>query len=115
MVFEPIHRVCGLGCKLMFDCDALLELGQDLASSPVADMTDAELMDAAVAAEKFESWFSLTRAHLLDELEKRGSCYEQHGLKTRYWVAQEANTSSGTVGAQIRFGRTLRERLHVID
>src|SRR5689334_10176152 len=98
----------------MFESGALLETGRRMAGEDSAALSEDELLTSIVELEQAESLLATARAHVLAELDVRGTTDRVAGLRTTSWVAREAERNRAVIGSELRVGRLLRE-VSVLD
>jgi len=76
-----------------------------------ATFSDAELMAGITQLERVRSLLDAVEGVLLAELDSRGICDRDWGLRTAGWVATTCGTQRSNATARIQVGRTLRTLL----
>ena len=99
----------------MFDSVVLTDMGRRLAGVDTRCCDDTELLDAAVGLSRLISSAQAAQAHVLAELDVRGTTDRDHGMKTTSWVARESGAARAPLTARLRVGRSLRHHFDRID
>ncbi len=99
----------------MFDTGTLTVMGRDLTGVDVRSCADDDLLDGVVALEHLISAAQTAQAHVLAELDGRGTTDRVHGMRTTAWVAATAGCARGPITGRLRVGRSLRNQFDRVD
>ena len=95
----------------MFDWLGLNETACKVAGLDVGVGSDDDLCTAAVEIERVRGLLDAAQGSVLAELDARGVCDRDHGLRTNTWLARQCGLARGTATARLRVGQTLRAHL----
>jgi hypothetical protein len=98
----------------MFDTAELAELGRKAAGADVSFAEDRVLLAAAVHLESVRASVDAAAGHVLGELERRGVCDRDFGMRTASWLAHLTHGSRPVIAGRVRVATKLRE-LSVTD
>ena len=98
----------------MFEAVELAEASRKAAGADVALVSDAELCDAVRLAAESRAALEAFEAHVLAEMDVRGTCDREFGSPTLWWVTAQTRAPRAAVAARLRLGAKLRE-LDVVD
>jgi hypothetical protein len=90
-------------------------LAAKAAAMDVAPATGDELLDAARSLIEARTALDAATAHVLAELDVRGTTDRERGLSTGTWFAREAGVPVGAGRDRVRVARTLHDRLDRVD
>jgi hypothetical protein len=99
----------------MFDLVPMLERARKLASVDPSMQSATDLCESALGIEQLRGQLDAAEAHLLAELDARGTCEIEFGLRTARWLAREAMLPPGVAKARLHVGATLRTVLPDVD
>ena len=91
----------------MFEAVELTESCRKAAGADVSLASDDQLLAAAVELVGARAALDGAEAHVLGELERRGTCDRRFGLSTGSWVANETHASRQTMRSRVRLGTRL--------
>jgi hypothetical protein len=99
----------------MFETDMLTDIGREFADIEVRACSDDELLTGAVGLELLISFAQTAQAHVLAELDGRGTTDRVHGMRTTAWVSAAAGCARGPITGRLRVGRSLRNHFDRVD
>lgn len=99
----------------MFATDELTDTGRRLASIDTRLESDEALLDATVGLSALISYAQTAQAHVLAELDVRGTTDIVHGLRTTAWAAAATGAARGPITNRLKVGRALRDHFDKID
>src|SRR5699024_2919624 len=99
----------------MFDHGQLGELGRGLAGVDVRGCSDEELFGGVRGLEALRSFVEVTEAHVLAELDARGSTNRVYGQRTVSWAASVTGSNRGPIHGRLKVGRALRSPFDQVD
>ena len=98
----------------MFEAVELAEASRKAASADVSLVSDGELCDAIPSIAEARAALDAFEAHVLAEVDVRGTCDREFGLATLWWVTAQTRAPRPVVAARLRMGVKLRQ-LDVVD
>jgi len=98
----------------VFGTDQLVEVSRQLAQVDVAGLSNDELRDLVVQRATAQRMQDAFDSHMLAELDARGACDTDLGLKTGPWLARETKVRPGVAKARVTVANQLRRHLPLV-
>ena len=99
----------------MFSTDSLHDSARQVAGVDVRSCTDGELLDAVAVLAAARDLIETAEAHVLSELDARGSTDIADGMRTVAWAARATGGARGPICGRLKVGRALRDPFDEID
>ena len=99
----------------MFDVVDLSGRCRQAATADVSAASEDELLAAATGLVGVRAMLDAAEAHVLGELQVRGTTDRCFGLRTAGWVAHETRADRGAVHRRVKLGCQLRSTLDTVD
>jgi hypothetical protein len=93
----------------VFDAAEVAELTRKAAGADVSFADDAVLLAAAVELESARASLDAAAGHVLGELEARGVCDRDLGVRTASWLAHVTHGSRPAIASRVRVATKLRQ------